>query len=300
MDSQGELSTCFQQAFQQSKTLERRVIHSISTGFYTGFQTIKNFRLELKKMSKNNKLITYNKEHYTVMANDIIKGKQDMTLWEARIIRLLITQVVKQDKDLKTYTCRIQDLANFLNVTSVTLYQDIKLICQKLLSRVVMVGTGNPKQPWKMFHWIQIAEYDGNGNITLKLSEQIAPYVLELNSYFTQYQLQNILQFNSFYAIRLYELLKCESGICRDNRDDFEFSIEFLRTFFSCEDKYKTTAEFIRKVIDIGIREINDKSDLFVEYRNIKTGKNITSIEFHLQYNGIVHMQRKEEKYNRE
>lgn len=46
--------------------------------------------------------MTYNAEHYTVAANDIIKGKQSMTLQTARLIRLLITQVVKEDKDLKT------------------------------------------------------------------------------------------------------------------------------------------------------------------------------------------------------
>ena len=39
--------------------------------------------------------MTYNAEHYTVAANDIIKGKQSMTLQTARLIRLLITQGVK-------------------------------------------------------------------------------------------------------------------------------------------------------------------------------------------------------------
>ena len=233
----------------------------------------------------NNKVISYNKSHYTVMANDIVKGKQDMTLWEARIIRLLITQVVKQDTDLRTYTCRIQDLAKFLDITSQTIYQDIKVICKRLLSRIVEVGTGNSKEPWKMFHWVQTASYDGNGNITLKLSDEIAPFLLELNAWFTQYQLQDILSFNSYYAIRLYELLKCELGIGRENKYTFVFSIDCLRELFSCEKKYSKTNDFIRKVIDMGIKEINLKSDIEVEYELIKTGKKYTEISFSVYYN---------------
>lgn len=255
---------------------------------------INNFILGSGNM--DNKMIAYNKEHYAVMANSIVKGKQEMTLIEARIIRLLITQVVKEDKDLKTYTCRIQDLADFLNVTSDNIYRDIKTICRRLLSRVVTIGTDNPKQPWEMFQWVQTARYDGNGNITLKLSEQIAPYVLELNSWFTQYQIENILQFNSFYAIRLYELIKCENGITRDTKESFTFEIDYLRQVFCCENKYKTTAEFIREVIEIGTKEINEKSDIELSYECKKTGKKITSIEFSLYFNANTYIKRKREK----
>jgi Protein involved in initiation of plasmid replication len=230
------------------------------------------------------KALSYENKHYIVMANDIVKGKQEMTLTEARIIRLLITQVVKEDKDLKTYTCKIADLADFIGITGKSLYRDIRVICENLLKRIVRINVN--KNSWKAFQWIQLAEYDGDtGMITLKLSEQIAPYVLDLNSWFTQYKLKNILHFNSFYAIRLYELLKCEAGIGKDNKECYEFKIDYLREIFCCENKYKTTAEFIKKVIQIGVREINDKSDLEVRYEYIKHSRKIVSIQFTLSYN---------------
>lgn len=229
--------------------------------------------------------LTYNGKHYTVMANDVIKGKQEMTLQEARIIRLLITQVVKEDKDLKTYKCRIQDFANFLGITSETLYQDVRTICRRLLTRTVDIWTGNHKERWKSFQWVQLAEYDGNGTITLMLSEHIKPYVVELSAWFTQYQLQNILSFNSFYAIRLYELIKCYEGLTRENESYHEFTIEYMRTVFCCEKKYETTALFIQYVINIAVEEINEKSDISIIAESIKTGKKITSIRFHIGYN---------------
>lgn len=231
--------------------------------------------------------IVYNKEHYTVMANDIIKGKQDMTLQEARIIRLLITQVVKQDKDLKTYTCRIQDLAKFLGVSSQNMYRDIRDICRQLLKRTVDIGTGNPKEPWKTFQWVQLAEYDGNGNITLMLSNQIKPYVVELDKWFTQYQLGNILAMQSFYSIRLYELIKCQDGITRTEKDFHEFTMEYLREYFCCEKKYKRVSQFKQKVIDTAVKEINEKgkTDIQLDVEYIKTGRAITAVRFYVHCN---------------
>lgn len=230
-------------------------------------------------------LMNYEKNHYVVMANDLIKGKQEMTLQEARVIRLLVTQVVKEDKDLKTYTCRIQDLAKFLGIDSSNLYRDIFEFCNGLLGKKVRIYTGNPKQPWDIFQWVQLARYDGNGTLTLMLSEQIKPFVIELNSYFTKYQLGNVLAMQSYYAIRLYELIKCQDGITREEKDFHEFSITYLREYFCCENKYKKIIDFKRKVIETAINEINDKTDMRLVVEYMKTGRAITSVRFYIHAN---------------
>lgn len=229
--------------------------------------------------------IVYNKEHYTVLANDIIKGKQDMTLQQARIIRLLVTQIVKQDKDLKNYTCRIQELARFLGIDSSNLYKDVQKFCDELLGLRVHVETGNPKEPWEIFQWLQLAKYDGNGNITLELSNKMKPYVIELDKWFTQYQLGNILAMKSFYSIRLYELIKCQDGITRVEKDYHEFTIDYLRQYFCCEKKYKKIIDFKKNVIEIAVKEINKNTDIFLDIEYIKTGRAITSVRFYVHCN---------------
>ncbi|OAV74514.1 RepB family protein [Bacteroidales bacterium Barb7] len=225
--------------------------------------------------------IIYDKNHYSVIANDVIKGKQEMTLQEARILRLLITQVAKEDKDLKTYECKIKDLAKFLNVDGSNIYREIKSICDSLAQRVVRVGTGNPRNPWQTFSWLQLAKYDGNGTITLMLSEQIKPFVLDLDKYFTQYQLVNVLDMNSFYAIRLYELIKSEEYKAEFGNEYQEYTIDFLREFFCCEKKYSLFSNFKMRVLDIAIKEINEKSDLEIRYTDyIKDGRKVVAIRF--------------------
>lgn len=229
--------------------------------------------------------MTYNSDHYTVAANDIIRGKQSMTLQTARLIRLLITQVVKEDKDLKTYTCKISDLANFLNVPKNNLYRDIDKICDCAQKSIVYVGTGNPKQSWKRFNWLSMSEYDGNGNLTLRLSDQIKPYVLELEKWFTQYQFKNILEFNSYYAIRLYEIIKCEDGATGGMQSELEFEVDELRQYFDCEKKYSAFKDFRKNVIEVAVREINEKSDLWINPTYKKTGRAVTSVSFEIHAN---------------
>ena len=226
--------------------------------------------------------MAYKAENYTVMANDIIRGKQSMTLQEARLIRLLITQVAQGDTDYQTYSCRIVDLAEFLGVPKNNIYRDIPDICKGLMQNVVYIGTGNKRSPWRMFHWVSLAEYDGAGTITLRLSDEIKPYVLELEKWFTRYPLGNILAMRSYYSIRLYELIKCQDGVGRAEKDFIDFDIEELRQACGCEGKYKQIVELKKWVIAPAVNEINENTDIWVEVEYLKTGRRITDIRFHV------------------
>ena len=232
-----------------------------------------------------NKLVSFKGDHYTVIANDIIKGKQVSTLQQARFIRLMIAQIAKQDTELKTFTCRIQDFANFFNIASSNLYSEVDSLCTELLKCQVHVGTGNPKKPWKKINWFGCAEYDGNGNLTLRLGEQMRPYVLELNKWYTQYQLKEIIGIKSVYGIRLYEILTCERTKSRYRKEVFTYEIQKLREMLACEDKFKQIGQFKEKVIDRAVREINDHTDILVCHEYIKTGRKVTAVLFELSIN---------------
>lgn len=229
--------------------------------------------------------MSFNKDHYTVMANDIIKGKQVSTLQQARFIRLMIAQIVKQDTELKTFTCRIQDFAKFFGITPTNLYSEVENLCTELLKCQVHIGTGNPKKPWKKINWLGCAEYDGDGGLTLCLGEQIRPYILELNKWFTQYQLKSIVGMKSVYGIRLYEILKCDDNKSRDTKNIFTYEIQTLREMLGCEEKYKQIKEFKHRVIEKAISEVNEHTDLLVYYEYIKTGRRVTAVKFELYMN---------------
>lgn len=232
--------------------------------------------------------VKYEPEYLTVMKNDLVRGKQAMTVKEAKLLRLLITQVVKEDKDFKTYSIKLTELASLLGIAPDNLYRDIPLVCRKLMRQVVEIKTGNsPKDRWKMFQWVNQAEYDGNGTVTFRLSDEIKPYIINLNEWYTQYKLKEILSLSSFYAIRLYELLKCEYGESREHKTLFEFPIDELRSFFECTKKYAQTRDFLKKTVIVACGEINEKTNLEVEAKTIASktkGNPVVAVAFEIKW----------------
>jgi plasmid replication initiation protein len=78
----------------------------------------------------------------------------------------------------------------------------------------------------------------------------------------------------SKYSIRLYELLKSY-----ENLAECTFEFEVLKKMLFAE-KYGLYKDFRVKVLDIAIRETNDFSDIYVEYRTEKKGKKVDRIKF--------------------
>lgn len=58
-----------------------------------------------------------------------------------------------------------------------------------------------------------------------------------------------------------------------------------LRKYFDCEKKYVRISQFKEKVIEVAVREINEKSDILIYPHYKKSGRAITSISFEIHIN---------------
>ena len=129
--------------------------------------------------------ISYNQDASVVQANELVRSKQDdLSLLEAKLLRLAISQVLKDDTDLKTYSCSITDLAKFLKITPDNVYRDIQSIGNTFMRKCIFISSHNDtntNEPnYKIYHWISSFEYN-NGIITFKLSDEIKPYIIIAN-----------------------------------------------------------------------------------------------------------------------
>lgn len=83
----------------------------------------------------------------------------------------------------------------------------------------------------------------------------------------------------SAHAVRIYELLAQHRDI--GNRT---INLAWLReTLQIAPDEYKLTTNFIRKVIEVAVDQINKHSDLTVSYKPVKTGRAITDFAFKIK-----------------
>lgn len=138
---------------------------------------------------------------------------------------------------------------------------------------------------WVKIPWVTRCEYNSDVGLALQLNDLLKPLLLNLQEHYTQYTLDEVLVMKSVYAIRLYELLQSRimTRVLPKSGTDIELSIDTIKECCGCEGKsYNTFSNFKIRVIDAGVKEINEKTVYTLSYDYIKSGKAVTGLIFHI------------------
>ena len=209
-----------------------------------------------------------------VKHNEIIEGKYNMSITEVKIIAKLTSVIQKEDDDFKRYMFKASDILKELNMGDDN-YAALKESIDKLVVRKIEL---RQESSTLTTTFLSSAEYFENSMIELEFSPKLKPYLLQLKNNFTKYYLEDILTLKSFYAVRIYEILKQYEKI-----KERTISIDDLKEMLKVTEKsYNLYSNFKAKVLAISEREINEKTDLNISYEEIKSGKKVTSIKFHI------------------
>ena len=111
----------------------------------------------------------------------------------------------------------------------------------------------------------------------LKFTDDVMPLITQLEKHFTSYQLEQVKDLSSIYAIRLYELMMQ----WRSSGKTQQIPIDELRYKLGIEpDQYKQMVNFKTKVLDFAIDQINEHTDIKASYEQHKEGRSITGFTF--------------------
>ena len=139
-----------------------------------------------------------------VKHNEIVEGRYNLTLTEAKIVAKLTSLIKKDDDDFQSYKFTAKELLKDLKIDENN-YKDLKIAVDRLMTRIISIKTENSELKTT---FLSSAEYFKNSTIELSFDKKLKPYLLQLKTNFTKYHLENILNLKSFYAIRIYELCK--------------------------------------------------------------------------------------------
>lgn len=239
----------------------------------------------LEEIEKNihRREITFNTDNYVVMANNmVLHSASNLSLNELKLLRFIIMQTQKGDKELLEYELTAKELCKLLDIKNKDMYKRLDTMTTHIMQEVVRIGDDS-KQEWKKFHWVDVCEYK-KGVITIQLSKQLEPYLLNLRGCFTRYQLSEIISLKSIYAIRIYEILNGymnENNLpYADNAVEISVSMETLRQATDTEKKFERPYDFRKKVIEIAIKEINEKSKYHISAKDYRRGHSVAGYEF--------------------
>lgn len=227
-------------------------------------------------MAKKNELV--------VKSNRLIEASYRLSLNEQRIILYAICRCREEQKglfpDLPVTITADSFLKQFPSVEKGSVYGQLKEAMNALYSRSVTIhdtDSATNKARVRETRWISEKAYiDGAGHIQIVFTPEVIKYITRLEVEFTSYQLEKVGHMTSAHAVRIYELLAQHRDL--GNRT---LNLAWLREALQLgPGEYKLTANFINRIIEPSVDQINKHSDITVSYKPKKTGRAITDFVF--------------------
>ena len=228
-----------------------------------------------------------NDSYYVVQHNNLITGKQSLSINAAKVLRTAIMQVVRDDEELKPYVITTGELADLLHITKDNIYRVMDDISDELMTSYAKARAEyGSKKKYKKISWVSFCEYDSDVGFAIKLNQDMKPYLLGFQNNYTEYTLDNILAMKSVYGIRIFELLqeKIKNGHrpLPKNGLNIELTVQYIRECCDCENKYERFSQFKLRVLDRAVEEIKRVTTYKVSYDYVKKGKSVIALIFHI------------------
>lgn len=222
------------------------------------------------------------KGNLVVKTNQLNSALQNLSLPEIRIIQLAIIDARETNTGLSTdKPLRIDALryAEVFETTRQNGYQRMKDAEENLFNRRFSYTDERGKVIKS--RWVQQVTYlDDEGAIELVFTLAVVNGISRIDGaedFFTSYLLEQTASMDSIYSVRLYELLV--QWVTAKNTPLFE--LEKFRNQLGIEaHEYKRMGNFKLRVLDLAVKEINEKSDIKVSYSQVKKGRTITGFKF--------------------
>ena len=201
-----------------------------------------------------------------------------------RIFLSLISKIKKVDKDGKIlpshkiereYSLSAKDYSKYFGCDIKNSYKFLKNATNKLMTTNIRLLMPEDKHYWRI-NICSKAEYkEKEGIINIKFTDDIMPYLAQVNKKFMLYNIKEISYFKSIYTVRLYELIQeyKETGWLQK-------SIDQLKENFAAGKSFALYADFKKRTFKKACDEINKLYDLNIKFEEIKEGRKVASIRF--------------------
>jgi plasmid replication initiation protein len=221
-----------------------------------------------------------------VKHNALINASYNLSLVEQRLILLGVVNARVSSLPITSNSILEVHASQYtkqFNVEKNTAYEALKTAVAELFKREFSYT-----QPYKntqeqvRSRWVsRIAYVDDEAIIKITFAPDVIPLITELESRFTQYELEQVSELSSAYAVRLYELLIA----WRSTGKTPIFELEGFRNKLGVgKTEYTRMSDFKKRVLDSAIQQINEHTDITTSYEQHKAGRVITGFSFKFKF----------------
>lgn len=224
---------------------------------------------------KNNELVS--------KSNTLIEASYTLNLVAQRLIVLAIIKARNQGELSKVggiHRITAIEYRAYFGCALPMAYESLQSACKSLYeSEFVWLGKDEQGDPQKnTSRFVQRATYnEGKGFVEVMFGNDIIPLITRLSKEYTEYELIQIRNLNSVYALRVFEMLMQWKILGKTPL----VTVEDLRSRLGIAGhQYKLMSNFKKRVLDLAINEINEHTDITASYKQHKQGKAITGFTF--------------------
>jgi plasmid replication initiation protein len=233
------------------------------------------------------------KNSLVVSSNDLVHAKYDLTLWQKRVFIYALSQLDKNDKDFQPVKMEINDIIRFFKSTGGSKAYNSIIGAPKSLDKTIeipyMTEQGGLRYGYvRLLQKYTIPSDDRSDNqyIEIRFNDDLKPHLLELKEKFLRYDIENIIELQSTYSFRMFEILKSH-----EYKQSVELDVDFLREILEVVTIYKAYKDFKKRVIEKAQEDLTKFCDISFTYEEKKgvKGKKIETLVFHIHKNKPTH-----------
>ena len=226
-----------------------------------------------------------------VKDNALINASYNLDLVEQRLILLAIVEARGSGRGINAndpLEVHAESYVNQFNVARQTAYQALKDACKDLFARQFSYQEVNKRGNVEnvLSRWVSEIRYiDDEATVKLIFAPAIVPLITRLEEQFTKYELQQISNLSSAYAVRLYELLIAWRSTGQTPVIELA---EFRQKIGVLDDEYTRMGNFKDRVLNLAIAQVNEHTDINVKCEQHKKGRNISGFSFTLKQKKVI------------
>lgn len=211
---------------------------------------------------------------------------------EQKIVLYLISKIDPRNKErFHEQTVPVKELENLLKMEGTKwggLYTEMKEFVERIRTKGLSFDSevkikGKPLPGF--IQWFQsivpVHNKDGDVCIEFMFAEKLGPFLLQLKEY-TQIDLLEILPLRSSFSIRLLQVFRARiNQMARHEKEShLYYTLEEFKALLDITDSYKDIRNLRKRVIDVAINEINEKTSVAVEIEYERKGRKIIGFNF--------------------
>lgn len=278
------------------------------------------------KKTKENKVSAIRHNDTYSKGNLLITAKYRSSLLENKLLAIALANIqnsYEDDNGNLISELKASEIKKLMGDSSNSIYRHLEPIAQQMTGRTI--GMKDPER--EIFDYKSVvthAHYE-NGTFTIEFNHLLKDQIIDIQNKYTVLNLPTMLLFKSVYSFRLYELLKSMSYIPKGqkrNEEDKNWELKFQLSELKLElgvvnansdrvqkilsnkkhpnydeavkaapeQVFEQYRDFKRRVLDVAVSEINEKTEINVEYETLKSGRGgkVNAIIFYVSYDNVA------------